>query len=491
MLTEHYDPVVVEQEAQQFWEKQQSFKVSEDLGKEKFYCLSMLPYPSGSLHMGHMRVYSIGDLISRYQRMQGKNVLQPMGWDAFGLPAENAAIKKNIAPAKWTHENIDHMRQQLKRVGFGYDWRREVTTCEPDYYHWEQWLFVKLFQQGLAYKKNSMVNWDPVDQTVLANEQVVDGRGWRSGAIVERREISQWFLKITAYAEELLKDLDKLAGGWPEQVLTMQRNWIGRSEGVVIEFEVADQSTHLDVFTTRADTLMGVTYLAIAPQHPLAQKTAESNPAIKAFLEKCSHIKVSEEAIETIEKEGLYTGLTATHPITGKAIPIWVANFVLMEYGSGAVMSVPAHDQRDFEFAQKYNLPIEVVIESTDQAKWDYSKRAFTEKGILINSGNFNQLSSDDAIEKIISLLHQHEKGHKKINYRLRDWGVSRQRYWGAPIPIINCSSCGPVAVPENDLPVILPIDVQFEGVASPLKNIHDFYHTNCPQCHEPATRDR
>ncbi len=487
MIDENYSPVEVEQEAQAFWDKQQSFKVTEDLSKEKFYCLTMFPYPSGHLHMGHMRVYAIGDVISRYQRMLGKNVLQPMGWDAFGLPAENAAIQKQIPPAKWTYENIDYMRDQLKRLGLAYDWRREIITCKPDYYRWEQWLFVKMVEKGLAYKKNAIVNWDPVDQTVLANEQVVDGRGWRSGALVERREISQWFLKITAYADELLDDLAKLEH-WPEQVRIMQQNWIGRSEGVSIKFKVADSDKVLSVYTTRADTLLGATYLAIAPQHPLAKQAAKDNTKLKAFLDQCSHVQVSEEAIATQEKAGVATGFEAYHPITNKKLPIWVANFVLMEYGAGAVMSVPAHDQRDFEFASKYDLPIEPVIETGE--KWDYSKAANTDKGRLINSGEFDGLDSDAAINAIAEVLAEKEAGEKQVHYRLRDWGISRQRYWGTPVPIINCPSCGPVPVPEADLPVVLPEDVQFTGSSSPLKDMPEFMQTTCPNCHEAAQRE-
>jgi leucyl-tRNA synthetase len=489
MLKENFDPIAIEQEAQQYWEKQQSFKVKEDLSKEKFYCLTMFPYPSGHLHMGHMRVYTIGDVIARYQRMLGKNVLQPMGWDAFGLPAENAAIQKKIQPAKWTYDNIDYMRNQLKRLGFAYDWRREIVTCDPDYYRWEQWLFIKLLQKGLAYKKNAVVNWDPVDQTVLANEQVIDGRGWRSGALVERREIPQWFLKITAYAEELLTDLEKL-DQWPEQVRTMQKNWIGRSEGVDVQFPIVDHPDPLKVFTTRADTLLGATYIAIAPEHPFAEELAVSRPELKQFLERCGHIQVAEAAIATIEKEGMDTGFHAIHPITGDLLPIWIANYVVMEYGYGALMAVPAHDQRDFEFAHKYNLPIKPVIAPVDGSPWDYEKEPLVNKGLLINSGEYNGLSSAEAIEVITAFLQQHKLGHKRLNYRIRDWGISRQRYWGAPIPIINCAACGPVPVPENELPVVLPENVNFEGVGSPLKFMPEFYNTKCPNCHEPAERE-
>jgi leucyl-tRNA synthetase len=488
-MQEQYNPQQIEQETQQYWDDQQVFNVTEDLSKEKFYCLSMLPYPSGKLHMGHVRNYTIGDVIARYQRMQGKNVLHPMGWDAFGLPAENAAIQHQLAPAKWTYENINYMREQLKRLGFSFDWRREIATCKPEYYRWEQWFFIKLFEKGLVYKKSAMVNWDPVDQTILANEQVIDGRGWRSGALVERREIPQWFLKITAYAEELLNDLDKLTG-WPDEVRTMQRNWIGRSEGATIQFEVVDEQLTLEVFTTRADTLMGVTYLAIAPQHPLAEKAAAQNKALQNFIEECRAIPTAEAVIATLEKRGLDTGLKAKHPLTGDLIPIWVANFVVMDYGSGAVMSVPAHDERDFEFAQKYKLPIKQVIKPADQTQHDFNNVAFTAAGILINSGEFNDLTSEQARQTITDYLSKINKGSKKLNYRLRDWSVSRQRYWGTPVPIINCNQCGAVAVPEQQLPVILPEDITFTGAASPLKSMPEFYEVNCPKCGIKAQRE-
>lgn len=492
MITENYQPAAIEKEVQAYWEKHKSFRVTEDLSKEKFFCLTMFPYPSGRLHMGHMRVYAIGDVISRYHMMLGKNVLQPMGWDAFGLPAENAAIAQKASPATWTYQNIEVMRAQLKQLGLGYDWKREVVTCKPDYYRWEQWLFIKLFERGLAYKKNSVVNWDPVDKTVLANEQVIDGRGWRSGALVERREVPQWFLKITDYADELLNDLDKL-DHWPAQVITMQRNWIGRSEGVQVRFAIEggeDAAEPIEIFTTRADTIMGTTYLAIAPEHPLALKAAESNAALKVFQEECKYIQVSEASLATLEKKGIDTGFKAKHPITQELLPIWVANFVVMDYGAGAVMSVPAHDQRDFEFARKYQLPIKPVIKPIDGDEWDYQKQAMTEKGILINSGDFTDLSSIDAIEVISNYLQIHELGKKQVNYRLRDWGVSRQRYWGAPIPIIYCPSCGAVPVPEDQLPVVLPENVIFEDVVSPLKSLPEFYHTRCPNCQESAQRE-
>lgn len=489
-MQEQYHPQEIEQQAQHFWDTHNTFQVTEDLSKEKFYCLCMFPYPSGYLHVGHVRNYMLGDVIARYQRMLGKNVLQPMGWDAFGLPAENAAIKHKVAPAKWTYANIDHMRAQFKRLGFAYDWSREITTCKPEYYRWEQWLFTKLFEKGLAYKKSAIVNWDPVDQTILANEQVVNGCGWRSGAPVERREVAQWFLKITAYADELLNDLNQLEH-WPEEVKTMQRNWIGRSEGTVIYFDVAGpEQQALEVFTTRADTLFGVTYLAIAPQHPLAIAAAKNNPALQAFLEECRTLPVAEAALATQEKRGMDTGFKVIHPISGEQLPVWIANFVVMDYGTGAVMSVPAHDQRDFEFAQKYQLSIKQVIKSADNSKHDFSDSAYTHYGILIESPQFNGLTSADAIQAITNAIIELKKGKKEIHYRLRDWSVSRQRYWGAPVPIINCAKCGAVAVPEDQLPVVLPEEVEFTGAASPLKNMPEFYQTQCPKCGADAKRE-
>src|SRR5690554_2189437 len=426
-MQEHYQPAEVEASAQLYWNDNRSFEVQEDPSREKFYCLSMFPYPSGKLHMGHVRNYTLGDVVARYQRMQGKNVLQPMGWDAFGLPAENAAIQNQTAPAKWTYQNIDYMRNQLKSLGFGYDWSREIATCTPEYYRWEQWFFTKLYEQGLVYKKNATVNWDPIDQTVLANEQVIDGRGWRSGALVEQKEIPQWFIKITDYAEELLNDLDQL-DGWPEQVKTMQRNWIGRSEGVEIDFSMAASNAHLTVYTTRPDTLYGVTYMAVAAQHPLAQEAAKQNAELAAFIETIKNTKMAEADLATIDKKGMDTGVRAIHPMTGEEIPVWVANFVLMDYGSGAVMAVPAHDQRDWEFATAYQLPIKEVIQPTSGDE-DISKGAITTKGTTINSGEYNGLSSDDAFNAIANALEQRGIGRRQVNYRLRDWDVSRQRY--------------------------------------------------------------
>jgi leucyl-tRNA synthetase len=461
--------------------------VIEDQAKEKFFCLSMLPYPSGKLHMGHVRNYSIGDVIYRYQKMLGKNVLQPIGWDAFGLPAENAAIKNQVPPAGWTYENIGHMKEQLIELGFGYDWSREIATCHPEYYRWEQWFFVKLFNKGLAYKKKAIVNWDPVDQTVLANEQVIEGRGWRSGAPIEKKEISQWYMRITDYADELLDDIEKL-DGWPEAVKTMQKNWIGRSVGIDIDFRL-DDTNILTVYTTRPDTLMGATYLAIAAEHPLSIQAGQTNPTIQAFLDECKTMETSEAALETMEKKGVDSGLTCKHPISGKNVPIWIANFVLMGYGTGAVMSVPSHDQRDYEFAKKYNIPMQEVISPID-GLLDTSKDAFVEKGTLINSGDFDGMDFNQAFKAISKALSNLGLGKQKTNYRLRDWGVSRQRYWGCPIPIINCSACGSVPVNLADLPVRLPENVDFDGTGSPLKKISEFYQTQCPNCSLPAERE-
>lgn len=484
-----YDPAAVEAAAQHFWQSDKTFQAVEDPDKEKFYCLSMFPYPSGQLHMGHVRNYTIGDVISRFQRMQGKNVLQPMGWDAFGLPAENAAIKNKVAPAAWTYQNIDYMRAQLQRLGLAYDWDRELATCKPDYYRWEQWLFVRLLKKGLVYNKTASVNWDPVDQTVLANEQVVDGRGWRSGALIERREIPQWFMKITDYAEDLLNDLDKL-GGWSEQVKTMQANWIGRSEGLQIDFAVEGSEALLSVYTTRPDTLLGVSYLAVAAEHPLALTVAENNPELKSFIESCRKTGTSEAALETAEKLGMDTGIKAIHPLTGDSVPVWVANFVLMGYGTGAVMSVPAHDQRDYEFAGKYQLPIKQVIAPLNDETVDLKQAAFTDKGRLIHSGQFDGMTFEQAFEAIAEQLTAHQKATRQVNYRLRDWGVSRQRYWGTPIPIIYCEACGAVPVPEADLPVLLPEDVVVDGSGSPIKSMPEFYQCSCPSCGKPAQRE-
>ena len=488
-MNEEYLAQEIEEKTQKIWDEKSTFRALEDSTKEKFYCLAMFPYPSGRLHMGHVRNYSIGDVISRYQRMQGKNVLQPMGWDAFGLPAENAAIKNNVAPAKWTYENIDYMRDQLKRLGFAYDWDRELATCKPDYYRWEQWLFTRLFAKGMAYKKTAGVNWCPNDQTVLANEQVIDGKCWRCDTDVERREISQWFMKITDYAEQLLDDLDQL-DEWPEQVRTMQRNWIGRSTGVELQFEVEGESP-LTVYTTRADTLMGVTYVAVAAEHALARKAAENNTELQDFIDSCKTTSVAEADVATMEKRGMATGLMATHPISGEQVPIWVANFVLIDYGSGAVMSVPAHDARDYDFAKVYGLAIKQVIYPADGSDISVDEEAFVERGLLKNSAEFDGLSSEQAIDAIADKLASMDKGEKQTNYRLRDWGVSRQRYWGTPIPIIHCDKCGTVAVPEDQLPVLLPEDIEYgNDVGSPIKKMPEFYETTCPDCGGKATRE-
>jgi len=480
-----YNPQEVEQRAQELWETHKSFEVKPDNNKEKYYCLSMFPYPSGKLHMGHVRNYTLSEVIARFQKMQGKNVLQPIGYDAFGLPAENAAIKHKREPAEWTYSNMKEMTAQFKRLGFAFDWSRELATCQPSYYRWEQWMFVKLFEQGLVYRKDSVVNWDPVDQTVLANEQVIDGKGWRSGAEVVRKTIPQWFLKITDYAEELLESLDNMPG-WPDSVKTMQRNWIGKSKGLELDFAV-DGFGDVSIYTTRPDTLYGVSYMAVAPEHPLAIQAAENNEDMAAFLKQCSKEQSNEAAMATMEKKGMYSGYDAMHPLTGERVPVWVANFVLMTYGTGAVMAVPGHDQRDFEFAQKYGLPVTQVID----AEGDLSEAAITEKGTLINSEQFNGMDFNQAFEAMAAHFQANNKGRVQINYRLRDWGVSRQRYWGCPIPIIYCDDCGAVAVPEDQLPVVLPEEVVFDETGgSPIKKMPAFYETSCPKCAAPAKRE-
>ncbi|QKI88558.1 leucine--tRNA ligase [Thiomicrorhabdus xiamenensis] len=490
MADMQYQPQKLEAEIQKIWDDNQTFVAKEDDSKEKFYCLSMFPYPSGKLHMGHVRNYTIGDVISRFQRMQGKNVLQPMGWDAFGLPAENAAMQNKAAPAEWTYSNIDYMRNQLKSLGLGYDWSREIATCHPEYYRWEQWLFTKLMEKGLVYRKLSVVNWDPVDQCVLANEQVIDGKGWRSGAPVERKEIAQWFLRITDYAEELLQDIDQL-DGWPEQVKTMQKNWIGKSTGLQISFPIEGKSNQtLDVYTTRPDTLMGVSYVAVAADHPLAHKASIHNEPLAHFMEECSHISTSEADMETMEKKGVDTGVRVRHPITGEIVPVWAANFVLMGYGTGAVMAVPAHDQRDYEFAKKYELPINPVILPQGEESVDVSESAYTDKGVLFNSGEFDGLKSEEALEAMAKVLGEKDLGEKQTNYRLRDWGVSRQRYWGCPIPVIYCPACGALPVPEDQLPVKLPEDLVPDGAGSPLAKLDEFKNCSCPQCGGRAKRE-
>ena len=468
-MQQHYRPDLIEPAVQQYWAENKVFKAIKDTSKEKYYCLSMFPYPSGRLHMGHVRNYTIGDVVSRYQRMNGKNVLQPIGWDAFGLPAEGAAIKNKTAPAKWTYENIEYMKNQLKMLGFGYDWDREIATCRPEYYKWEQWFFTELYKKGLVYKKNSTVNWCPNDVTVLANEQVHDGCCWRCDTPVEQKEIPQWFIKITDYAEQLLGGLDQLPQ-WPDMVKTMQRNWIGRSEGVEITFDVADTAEKVAVYTTRPDTFYGVSYLGIAAAHPLADLAAEKNPQLAEFIREAKNAKVAEADLATMEKKGMATGLFAIHPLTGEKLPIWVANFVLMHYGTGAVMAVPAHDQRDFEFAQKYNLPIKQVIAPLADEEIDLTKQAFVEHGKLVNSAEFDGLDFDGAFNGIADKLEKLGVGKRQVNYRLRDWGVSRQRYWGAPIPMLTLPNGETVPAPIEDLPIILPEDVVMDGVKSPIK---------------------
>jgi leucyl-tRNA synthetase len=503
-MEERYHPAAIEADVQARWERNQTFRVAEDLGhasgREKFYCLSMFPYPSGKLHMGHVRNYTIGDVITRYQRMRGRNVLQPMGWDAFGLPAENAAIQNNVPPAKWTYENIAYMRRQLQSLGFAIDWSREIATCDPKYYKWNQWLFLRMLEKGVAYKKTQVVNWDPVDQTVLANEQVIDGRGWRTGAVVERREIPGYYLGITQYAEELLTDLDKLPG-WPERVRTMQANWIGKSFGVRFAFthEIRDDSGallgdgRLWVFTTRADTIMGVTFCAVAAEHPLATHAARDNPALAAFIDKCRHSSVMEADMATMDKEGMPTGLYVTHPLTGAQVEIWVGNYVLMSYGEGAVMAVPAHDERDFGFAKKYGLPIKQVIEADGESftaeRWQewYGEKS---RGRCVNSGKYDSMDYEAAVDAIAADLAALGLGEKKVQWRLRDWGVSRQRYWGCPIPIIHCRDCGDVPVPDDELPVVLPEDCVPDGSGNPLSKRKDFLACTCPKCGKPARRE-
>ena len=485
-----YDFKSTEAEVQSKWYQNGTFEVVEESSKPKFYCLAMFPYPSGRLHMGHVRTYTLGDVIARFKRLEGFNVMHPMGWDAFGLPAENAAIKNKVPPARWTMRNIDYMKKQLQSLGFSYDWAREIATCDPEYYRWELWFFLRMFRKGLVYKKSAWVNWDPVDQTVLAYEQVIEGRGWRSNALVERRELAQWFIKITDYAEELLTKLNDLTG-WPEKIKLMQRNWIGRSEGLQIRFSrLKGSGTGIDVYTTRPDTLMGVTYVAVAPQHPIAKEAAEKSADIADFLTACNQVKMAEADLARVEKKGIDTGIVVQHPITKQPIPVWVANFVLMEYGSGAVMSVPAHDQRDWEFARKYNLPVKQVIEPEKVGEWDIDKSAFIGKGKCINSGDFDSLTFEEAFNAIAEALESKGLGERQVNYRLRDWGVSRQRYWGCPIPIIHCERCGAVPVPEDDLPVSLPTDVEFDGVSSPIKRMPQWSRTICPDCGGAAERE-
>ena len=493
-MQQHYSPKDIEAAAQQQWESAQTFRAAETDDKPKYYCLSMFPYPSGKLHMGHVRNYTIGDVLSRYHHMKGYNVMQPMGWDAFGLPAENAAMANNVPPAAWTYSNIEYMKQQLKLLGLGVDWSREVKTCAPDYYRWEQWLFTRLFKKGVIYKKTAVVNWDPVDNTVLANEQVIDGRGWRSGALVEKRDIPMYFFRITQYADELLQGLDTLPG-WPEQVKTMQANWIGKSYGVRFAFPYGDNEK-LWVYTTRADTIMGVTFVAVAAEHPLATRAAQDNARLAEFIEECKRGGVAEADIAVMEKKGMDTGLKVTHPLSGEQVPVWVGNYVLMGYGEGAVMAVPAHDQRDYEFANKNALPIKWVIAPADEkAAEEYSKarmedRAYTEYGVLKGSGKFDGLDFVQAVDAIAADLSTKGLGEKKVQFRLRDWGISRQRYWGCPIPIIHCPTCGDVPVPDDQLPVVLPEDVVPDGAGSPLAKMPEFYECTCPTCGGPARRE-
>ena len=498
-MDETYDPAAVERAAQDYWERHRTFEVKEDPARQKFYCLSMLPYPSGRLHMGHVRNYTIGDVLARFMRMQGRNVLQPMGWDAFGLPAENAAISNGVPPARWTRQNIDSMRSQLKSLGFGIDWSRELATCDPGYYRWNQWLFLRMLEKGIAYRRTGVVNWDPVDQTVLANEQVIEGRGWRTGALVEKREIPMYYLNITGYAEELLGDLEKLPG-WPERVKLMQANWIGRSEGCEIAFPYAPDVRKamgadgaLKVFTTRADTVFGATFMAIAAEHPIALAAAAGDPALAAFIDECRSGSVMEADVATQEKKGMRTGLHVLHPFTGEPIEIWVANYVLMAYGEGAVMGVPAHDERDFEFALKHGLRVATVVRSesgayeTVQAPWI---AAYSEYGITVNSGEFSGLSFQAAVDAIAAALEKRGLGRKRVQYRLRDWGISRQRYWGCPIPLIHCGHCGEVPVPDEQLPVLLPEDLAPDGSGNPLNKSPAFYQCACPKCGGAARRE-
>ena len=487
-MHERYEPSILEPQAQAYWDQHGTFAVTEDAARPKYYCLCMFPYPSGRLHMGHVRNYTIGDVLTRYMRMQGHNVLQPMGWDAFGLPAENAAMAHGVPPAKWTYDNIEYMRRQLKSLGFGIDWRREVATCRPEYYRWNQWLFLRMLEKGIAYRTTGVVNWDPVDQTVLANEQVIDGRGWRTGAIVEKREIPMYYLRITGYADDLLKALDDLPG-WPERVKLMQANWIGRSEGLEIEFEVEGGGT-LGIYTTRPDTLLGVTYMAVAAEHPLALRAAQGNPDLQAFLAECQRMGVTEAALETMEKRGMPLGIDAIHPISGERIPIWVANFVLMSYGTGAVMAVPAHDQRDWEFARRFGLRIHQVIEPADGTLAQLDEAAYTGHGRLINSGQFDGLDFDEAFDAFAKLFEAQGRGKRRVNYRLRDWGISRQRYWGCPIPLIHCRDCGAQPVPDSQLPVVLPEDLVPDGSGNPLARSAQFLDCRCPKCGGAARRE-
>ena len=488
-MQDRYDPAAIEPDAQRYWDEHRSFEVREDPDRPKYYCLCMFPYPSGRLHMGHVRNYTIGDVLTRYMRMQGCNVLQPMGWDAFGLPAENAGMANGVPPAKWTYDNIAHMKRQMKPLGLGIDWTREFATCRPDYYRWNQWLFLRMLERGIAYRRTAIVNWDPEDQTVLANEQVIDGRGWRTGALVEKREIPMYYLRITDYAEDLLAALDELPS-WPERVKLMQANWIGRSEGLELAFDVEDGPEPLRVYTTRPDTLYGVTYMAVAAGHPLAQRAAQHSADLREFIAECQRSAITEAAIETMEKRGKPLGVNAVHPLTGERIPVWVANFVLMGYGTGAVMAVPAHDQRDWEFARRYGLRIHQVIEPTDGRLVELDAGPYLEHGRLINSGQFDGLYFDEAFDAIAKSFEATGRGQRRVNWRLRDWGISRQRYWGCPIPLIHCETCGEVPVPDEDLPVILPENLVPDGSGNPLAKLASFVECRCPRCNRAARRE-
>ncbi len=490
-MSKEYDFKEIEEKLLKEWEENKIYKTEEDKSKEKFYTLEMFPYPSGKIHMGHVRNYLIGDVINRFYRMKGKNTLHPMGWDAFGMPAENAAIKSGVHPAKWTYDNINYMKEEMKRLGFSYDWDREVATCNPDYYKWNQWIFLKMYEKGIVYRKSAVVNWCPNDKTVLANEQVIEGKCWRCDTPVVQKEIPSWFVKITAYAEELLEDLKKLEGKWPKAVLTMQENWIGKSVGATAKFKIDGYDEYLEIFTTRPDTIYGTTFMAIAPEHPLALKLAEGTPyeeEVKKFVNKYISMSTKDRNIVD-EKEGVFTGRYAINPLNNKKIPIYVANYILWGYGTGAIMAVPAHDERDYEFAKKYNIPVIPVIKPED-TEWDFDKEAYTGEGILTNSNSFDGLHSREAKKKITEELEKRGLGKETVNYRLRDWNISRQRYWGTPIPIIYCDKCGVVPVPEEDLPVILPEDVEFTGKGNPLETNEDFINTTCPKCKGKAKRE-
>ncbi len=490
-MAKEYNFKEIEEKLLKEWEENKIFKSEEKPDKEKFYVLEMFPYPSGRIHMGHVRNYAIGDVVNRYLRMKGKNTLHPMGWDAFGMPAENAAIKSGVHPAKWTYENIDYMRKELKRLGFSYDWDREIATCDPDYYKWNQWIFLKMYEKGIAYRKTATVNWCPHDQTVLANEQVIEGKCWRCDTPIVQKEIPSWYIRITDYAERLLQDLEKLKGKWPDPVITMQKHWIGKSVGATAKFPIENSTETLDIFTTRPDTIYGVTFMAIAPEHPLALELAkgtEYEDEVANFVNKYISMSTRERNIVD-EKEGVFTGRYAIHPLTGEKIPIYVANYILWGYGTGAIMAVPAHDERDFEFAKKYNLPIKPVIKPIDK-EWDFEKEPYTGEGVLINSNGFDGMLSSKAKEEITKLLEEKGIGKKTVNYRLRDWNISRQRYWGTPIPIVYCDKCGTVPVPEDQLPVVLPEDVEFTGMGNPLSKVDEFVNTTCPKCGSPAKRE-